>query len=409
MVRHMLTDTAVSRAKRRPRRYKIADRDGLYLAVLPTGKRVFRYEYRFHQKRETLTLGTYSSTGHGMSLIEARAEHAKARRMLEQGNSPAQARRKDNDAAAFKQGTSFRGVAEQWMEEFSPHRSASWAMLARRFLNEAYKVLGDKPVADIAQDHVLAACRKAQDRGSVYTANAIRRYIGAVFASPASRGLTDRNPAFSARGAIAVPKTREMPALSAKEIRDLVKLVRTSGGRAGTRIALELLLLTFVRKRELIQATWSEIDFDSAEWRIPAERMKAKEMHIVPLSQQALELFRQTKKLASGSKCVFPGLTSLAKPLSDTALNNALNRLGFGHFSPHGLRRTASTILNELGWRPDVIERQLAHQERNKIRAAYNKATYLEDRTRMMQAWADHVDAIVAGAKVVPIGKRLAG
>lgn len=202
-----------------------------------------------------------------------------------------------------------------------------------------------------------------------------------------------------------------MPTLSAKEIRDLVKLVRSSGGRAGTRIALELLLLTFVRKRELIQATWSEIDLESAaEWRIPAERMKTREPHIVPLSEQALDLFRQAKKVATGSKYVFPGLTSLAKPLSDTALNNALMRLGFGHFSPHGFRRTASTILNELGWRPDVIERQLAHQERNKIRAAYNKATYLEDRAKMMQAWADHVDAIVTSGKVVPIGRsKVAG
>jgi integrase len=401
----MLTDTAIYRAKRRSRRYKLADRDGLYLAVLPTGKKVFRYEYRFHQKRETLTLGTYSSTGEGISLIEARVEHAKARRMLELGHSPAQARKKEHEAAAFKLGTSFRGVAEQWMAEFAPHRSESWARLAKRFLTEAYKVLGDKPIADIAQDHVLAACKKAQDRGSLYTANAIRRYIGAVFKYAARRGLIDRNPAAAACGAIAVPDTRRMPALSAKEIRELVKVVRSSGGRAGTRIALELLLLTFVRKRELIQATWAEIDFDEAEWRIPAERMKAREMHIVPLSQQALELFRQAKKLAGGSKYVFPGLSSLAKPLSDTALNNALVRLGFARFSPHGFRRTASTTLNELGWRPDVIERQLAHQERNKSRAAYNKATYLEDRTKMMQAWADHVDAVIAGAKVIPINK----
>jgi integrase len=402
----MLTDTAISKAKARRQRYKLADREGLYLAVMPSGKKVFRYEYRFHAKRETLTLGTYSSTGQGMSLVEARAEHAKARRMLELGHSPAQARKKAQEAAAFKLGTSFRGVGEQWIAEFSPHRSASWANLAKRFLTEAYKVLGDKPIADISQEHVLAACKKAQERGSVYTANAIRRYIAAVFTYAASRGLTDRNPAIAARGAIAVPKTRRMPALSPKEIRDLVKLVRTSGGRSGTRVALELLLLTFVRKRELIQATWSEVDFDSGEWRIPAERMKARELHIVPLSQQALELLGQAKKLAGASRYVFPGLVSLAKPLSDTALNNALTRLGFGHFSPHGFRRTASTILNELGWRPDVIERQLAHQERNKIRAAYNKATYLEDRAKMMQAWADHVDAIVAGAKVVPIGKR---
>jgi integrase len=399
----MLTDTAISRARRRLRRYKLADRDGLYLAVLPTGKKVFRYEYRYHGKRETLTLGTYSPTGDGVSLTEARAEHAKARRMLELGNSPAQARRKENDAAAFRLGTSFRGVAEQWLAEFLPHRSQSWARLAKRFLAEAYAVLGDKPIAEIERGHLIAACEKAKNRGSLYTAHAIRRYVTAVFDYAGSRGLTDRNPAAAARGAMAAPKPRKMPTLSAKEIRELVKLVRASGGRAGTRVALELLLLTFVRKRELIQAMWSEIDFDEAEWRIPAERMKAGEPHIVPLSRQAVELFREARKLAGSSKYVFPGLTSLAKPLSDTALNNALMRLGFGHFSPHGFRRTASTILNELGWRPDVIERQLAHQERNKIRAAYNKATYLEDRAQMMQAWADHVDAIVAGARVIPI------
>jgi integrase len=401
----MLTDTAISRAKRRLRRYKLADRDGLYLSVLPTGKKVFRYEYRFHSNRETLTLGTYSPTGHGMSLIEARAEHAKARRMLEQGNSPAQAHQKERQAAAFKQGTSFRGVAESFLEEFSPHRSVSWAKLARRFLTEAYRPIGDKPIAEISQGDVLSATKKARDRGSLYTANAIRRYIGAVFTYAASRGLTDRNPATAARGALAVPPPRKMSALSPKEIRELIKLVRTSGGRASTRIALELLLLTFVRKRELLHATWSEIDLDAAEWRIPAERMKGRELHIVPLSSQAIALFEQARTLAGGSKYVFPGLVSLKKPLSDTVLNNALVRLGFSHISPHGLRRTASTILNELGWRPDVIERQLAHQERNKIRAAYNKATYLEDRTRMMQAWAEHVDAIIAGARVLPIGR----
>ena len=290
----MLTDTAISRAKKRSRRYKLTDRDGLYLAVLPTGKKVFRYEYRFHQKRETLTLGTYSSTGEGISLIEARAEHAKARRMLELGNSPAEARKKNRDAAAFRLGTSFRGVAEQWIAEFSPHRSVSWANLATRFLTEAYKVLGDKPIGDIAQEHILAACKKAQDRGSLYTANAIRRYIGAVFTYAAGRGLTDRNPAVAARNAFAVPKTRKMPALSAKEIRDLVKLVRDSGGRAGTRVALELLLLTFVRKRELIQATWSEIDFDAADlkamWaeQAPPDEKSAVDFTIVNASLEFL-------------------------------------------------------------------------------------------------------------------------
>jgi integrase len=402
----MLTDTAISRTKKAKRRYKLADRDGLYVAVLPTGKKVFRYEYRFHGSRQTLTIGTYSPTGEGFSLIEARAEHAKARRLVELGQNPAAERRKERQAAAFKMGTSFRGVAEKWIAEFTPHRSESWARLVKRFLTEAFKTIGAKPIAEITQEEVLAACRAAQERGSLYTANAIRRHVGAVFDYAESHGLTDRNPARAAARAMAVPETANKPALSSKEIRTLVIAVRENGGRLGTRLALELLLLTFVRKRELIHATWSELDLDAAEWRIPAARMKMKELHIVPLSSQAIVLFRRAKALSGTSKYVFPGF-SLAKPLSDTALNNALVRLGFAHFSPHGFRRTASTILNELGWRPDVIERQLAHQQRNKIRAAYNKAAYLEDRTRMMQAWADHVDAIITGAKVVPIGKAV--
>jgi integrase len=255
---------------------------------------------------------------------------------------------------------------------------------------------------------VLAACKPALDRGSPYTADATRRAIAAVFQYAASRGLTDRNPARVARGAIPVPPTVERPALKAAEIRELVRDIRNGAGRPGTRIALELLLHTFVRKMELVQATWDEVDIDGAEWRIPAQRMKARETHVIPLSKQAISLFEKAKEHCSGSRYVFPSLSSLAKPLSDTALNRALDRIGYPHLSPHAFRRTASTMLNEQGWRPDVIERQLAHQERNRIRAAYNKATLLPERKQMMQAWSDHVDGLLRGATVVNIGSAKA-
>jgi integrase len=169
---------------------------------------------------------------------------------------------------------------------------------------------------------------------------------------------------------------------------------------------MELLLLTFVRKMELLGARWEELDLEAAEWRLPAHRMKMREPHVVPLSTQAVALFKQAKQHASGSEFVFPSLSSLKKPLSETALNNALKRLGYGHFSPHAFRRTASTMLNERGYRSDVIERQLAHMERNRIRAAYNKATYLAERTKMMQDWANYVVALVEGSNVVAIGSR---
>lgn len=404
----MLTDTLIRKAPTRARRYKLADKFGLYLAVMPSGKKVFRYEYRFHGRRETLTLGTYAlPEGAGITLKEAREAHAKARRMLEINESPAQQRRRVRQTTASKLATTFRGVAEAWLAEFAPHRSDVWSRQARRWFNaDVYPVIGDRPLAEIEKDDVLAACRPAQVRGSSYTAENIRRYITAVFDWASRRSLTDRNPGRAVRGAISVPPTRELPALTPKELRALMIAVRNGGGRPSTRIAMELLLLTFTRKSELLQARWDEIDLNAAEWRIPAQRMKAREAHVVPLSTQVVALFEAQKKLASGSDYVFPGLSSLSKPLSDTVLNNALNRLGYSHFSPHGFRRTASTMLNELNWRPDLIERQLAHRERNKVRAAYNKATFLPERKKMMQAWADHVEVILADSNVVPMKAR---
>jgi integrase len=405
----MLTDTAIRKARKKARRYKLADGFGLYLAVMPSGKKVFRYEYRYHGRRETLTLGTYAEgKGEGMGLLEARAAHATARRKLEKNESPAQIHRRERQLAASKLTTTFQGVAETWLAEFSPRRSAEWSrQVVRWFKADVYPVIGDRPLAEIEKEEILTACRRAQDRGSQYTAECIRRYVAAVFEYANLRSITDRNPARAVRGVIAVPPTRELPALTAKELRELVKAIRAGAGRASTRIALELLLLTFTRKSELIRATWDEIDLEEAEWRVPAQRMKMREAHVVPLSTQAVALFKKQQPLASGSKFVFPSMASLLKPMSDTALNNALLRLGYGNFSPHGFRRTASTILNELGWRPDIIERQLAHRERNKVRAAYNKATFLPERRLMMQAWADHIATILAGGKVIPIGSKV--
>jgi integrase len=402
-----LTDTVIRTAKKRRQRYKLTDREGLYLAVMPTGKKVFRYEYRFHARRETLTLGTYSETGGGMTLAEARLAHAKARHMLEEGQSPAAHKRRQDAAAAIKQGTHFAGVAKEWLATLARSRSPAWLKIMERiFKNDVYPAIGSRSLMEIDQGDVLAACKPAQDRGRAYTAELTRRVIASVFQYAASRGLIDRNPARDTRGAISVPATRDRPALKPAELRSLITAIRQAGGRPGTRIAFELLLHTFVRKSELLRATWDEIDLDAAEWRIPAHRMKAREAHVVPLSTQAIALFERAKEIASGSKFVFPSTSSLIKPLSDTVLNNGLHRLGYEDLSPHGFRRTASTMLNEQGWRLDVIERQLAHRERNRIRAAYNKATFLPERKKMMQAWSDHVDATIAGAKVVPIKAR---
>jgi integrase len=403
----MLTDTAVKKAKKKGQRYKIADREGLYLAVMPTGKKVFRYEYRFHGRRETLTLGTYSDTGKGMSLIEARSAHAAARKMLEGGSSPAIAKRKADALAESDIANSFNATSDAFIAEFAPHRSTSWKSQADRWLTRgACKIIGHIPLSEMERADVLAAVKPVVERGASYSAERTRSFIADVFSFAESRGLVDRNPARAARGAISVPVPDEKPAMNPKEIHDAIVAIRDNGGRPGTRIALEVLAYTFVRKSELIRARWEEIDWEAAEWRIPASRMKMKESHVVPLSDQVVRLFKQAKALSGNSPFIFPGIKSLAKPLSDSALNGAMARLAIDRFSPHSFRRTASTMLNELGWRPDVIEKQLAHKERSKIRAAYNKASYLPERRQMMQTWAYHVDAMIGGAKVVPIKSR---
>jgi integrase len=403
----MLTDTAIRKATKKSARYKLADHHGLYLAVMPSGKKVFRYEYRFHGRRESITFGTYSETGKGFSLTEARSAHAHARKMLELGESPAAVKRRADQRAATNIANSFSAVANAYIAELSPHRSKAWnAQVQRWLVRGSYPIIGDKPLSEIERADVFAACKPAIDRGAPYSAERTRAYISDVFSFAERRGLIDRNPARAMSGAIAVPPSPEKPAMTAKELRETIIAIRDRGGRESTRIAFEILAYTFVRKSELAFARWDEIDLDAAEWRIPAARMKMREAHVIPLSMQVVSLFRKAKAISGKSEFVFPNMRSPAKPLSDTALNNGLRRVGIHKFSPHSFRHTASTMLNEMNWRPDVIEKQLAHRERNKIRATYNKATYLLERKKMMQAWADHLDCVVSSAVVVPIKFR---
>ena len=398
----MLTDTRVKQAKKKAKPYKLADKDGLYLYVSPTGAKSWRYDYRRAGLRETLTIGQYPDVplaGEG----GAREQLEQARRLVAQGESPARRKKAEKAAERLATANSVKALGEAWYAGLEPLRSKSWQENARRWLDkDIYPAMGSTPIASVTHVDVSALTRRiAKERGA-RSAHSARQLLGNLFEFAQAQGLELVNHARAAAKAVALPQPKSHGPLGQKEIPGFVEAVDAYRGRLPTKLAIKLLLLTFVRKSELLNATWDEVDLKQAQWRIPAERMKMKDLHIVPLSKQAVEALQELRKLACGSRYVLPSISTLRKPLGDSTLNVAFKRMGYGgRFTPHGLRATASTILNEQGFRPDVIERQLAHTERNRIRATYNKAEYLEERRAMAQHWADFIDALCSGENVV--------
>ena len=276
----------------------------------------------------------------------------------------------------------------------------------RRFEMDVFPWIGTRPVRDILAPELLATIRRIESRGAIETAHRTLQNCGQVFRYAVASGYADRDISGDLRGAI--PPTKEKHHASVTDPKDVAALLRTIESYAGsfvTMCALRLAPMTFVRPGELRHAEWSEIDLDKAEWRIPAEKMKMREQHIVPLSRQAVAILRELHPLTGAGKYVFPSVRTQARPMSENTVNAALRRLGYAkdEMTGHGFRSMASTLLNEMGWNRDAIERQLAHAERNSIRAAYNFAEFLPERRKMMQAWADYLDKLRAGAKVTAL------
>nr|WP_312854429.1 tyrosine-type recombinase/integrase [Paludibacterium denitrificans] len=260
--------------------------------------------------------------------------------------------------------------------------------------NDAFPDLGKIAVSDITAPQILTTIRKIESRGAIETASRVLQRIGAVLRYAVQTGRLDTNPAQSLSGTLTTSKVEHMPALPRAELPEFYRRLAVANLYEPTRIAMHLLMLTFVRPGELRAARWEEIDLDRAEWRIPAERMKMRAPHIVPLSRQALTLLSSLQSLTGRGALLFPAMTDHAKPMSENTLSYAMGRMGYkGIATPHGFRALASTTLNEEGFDPDVIERQLAHAERNKVRAAYHRAEYLDERRKMMQWWADFLDS----------------
>ena len=399
----MLTDTKLRSMKPKAALYRITDNDGLAVEVPPQGAMRWRYRYRFEGKAKMLSLGTYPS----VSLAQARLRRDAARSMLAHGIDPSaerQATKQQQQEAAIVAADTFEVMARDWMAR---QIVAEITNNKNRWLFESFLFpeIGALPITSITPRILLDALRKIENTGKLDTATRAKIKAGQVFRYALLEGKVESDPTASLRGALKPPKpTHHAAVTDPAKVGELLRAIDTFAGQYVTLAALKLAPLVFVRPGELRHAEWPEFDLDGAMWRIPAERMKMKAAHLVPLSTQAVAVLRDLHALTGHGRYVFAGLRTASRPMSENTVNAALRRLGYGkdEMTGHGFRSMAATRLNEMGWNADAIERQLAHAESNKVRGAYTHAAqYLDERKRMMQAWADYLDGLRIGGQVI--------
>lgn len=403
-----LTDAAARQAKPGTTPTKLSDGHGLYLLVNPSGSKLWRWKYRHLGKEKLMPLGQYPL----VTLAQARQARDDARRLLAQGVDPMEERKLAKVAAKAAADDSFESIARQWWAHWSGPRSPRHAdYVIRRLEADVFPALGARPVASITAPQLLAMAKKIEARGALDIAKRALQTCGQIMRHAVAHGLIERNPAADVRPSDALkPRVKENYArLDAREVPELLRKIEAYQGSAYTRLAMKLMALTFVRTGELIGARWAEFDLEAAEWRIPAERMKMRTPHIVPLAPQAVEVLQALQTVSGGRALLFPGERDHERPMSNNTILAALKRMGYaGRMTGHGFRGVASTILHEQGYPHHVIELQLAHQERDQVSAAYNYATYLGERRAMMTEWAAHLDKLRRGAAVVHLPQRVA-
>jgi integrase len=400
-----LSDSVIRQAKPAVKARKLFDGRGLYLIVTSAGGKWWRLKYRFAGKEKLMSLGVYPEVG----LKEARERREAARKALAAGIDPG-AERKAAKAAAIaaarRERDTFDAVAREWFGKYSRAWVPAHAeTVARRLERDVFPWLGGQPIDEITAVELLSALRRVEARGAIETAHRINQICGQVFRYAIATGRAQRDPSADLRGAL--PPVQEKHHAALTKPADVTALLRSIGGYQGSfvvRCALRLAPLTFVRPGEFRKAEWAELDLDEAIWRIPAYRMKARAEHLVPLSRQAVEVLRELHPVTGAGRYLFPSARTTGRPMSENAITAALRRMGYerGQMTAHGFRTTASTLLNELGWPADAIERQLAHAERDEVRGAYNRAEYLAERRRMMQSWGDYLDRLVADGTAIP-------
>jgi integrase len=399
-----LTDTAIRAAKPKERDYKLADGGGLYLLVTKAGGKLWRLKYRADGLERKLALGKYPE----VTLAAARKARDEARAKASAGDDPAAAKRRARVAAKLAAGTTFGAVALEYVDKAKREGRAPATITKLHWAREWLQpVIGHRPVDQVEPHELLAVLKKQEARGNLETARRTRAFASRVFRYAVATARAKADPAGLLLGAVASPKPRNLSAIvEAKRIGELLRAIDDYSGMPVTRLALALSPHVFVRPGELRQAEWSEFDLEASVWRIPAERMKKRREHVVPLSRQTLAILDELRPLTGEGRLLFPAMGKRDRPMSENTATAALRRMGFGpdEMTAHGFRAMASTLLNESGqWHPDAIERALAHRDSDQVRAAYHRGAHWEERVRMAQWWSDKLDALRTGATIHPL------
>ena len=394
--------TTVTSARPREREYKLTDGAGLYLLVKPNGRKLWRLNYAYLGKQRTLSFGAWPDVG----LADARERRDEARKLIAAGLDPSHEAKLAEARAMLSEENSFKLVAEEWVAKQEREGMAEITLSKIRWLlAKAYPRIGNRPVAKITAQEVLAVLRSIEATGRYESARRMRSVLSRVFRYAIATTRAEIDPARDLRGALTVPKAKHLAAITTpKGAGELMRAIEGYTGHAITLFGLRLSAHLFVRPGELRQAEWSEFDFDRSVWNIPEQKMKMRRPHRVPLSTQVTALFEQLWELTGTGRYCFPSFRSPRRPMSENTVNAALRALGYGQeeMTAHGFRAMAATLLNETGkFNPDAIERQLAHMETNAIRRAYTRGEYWDERVRMMQYWSDQLDEMRDGARVL--------
>jgi len=397
-----LNEMKIRNAKPKDKPYKISDSDGLYIFVTEKGSKLWRFKYRFDSKEKLLALGTYPE----ISLYDARRRRDDARRQLANKIDPG-AVRKAQKQCSIQETETFEVIAREWHERFKPTWSDGHAgTIMDRMERDLFPWIGKRPIAEIKAPELLSAMRRVESRGALETAHRIRTIGGQVFRYAVATGRAERDISVDLKGALPQPQEKHRAAITEPaEVANLLRAIDNYSGSFVVKSALKMAPLVFVRPGELRHMEWNELDFENAQWNIPAGKMKMKEPHLVPLSHQAIKILKELQGLTGASRYVFPSGRSFDRALSDNAILAALRRMGYAkdEMSGHGFRAMARTILDEiLQIRPDFIEHQLAHAVRDPNGRAYNRTAHLNERRKMMQTWADYLDGLKEGAKILP-------
>lgn len=395
-----LTDIKIRSLKSKAKPYKTTDDRGLYLEVYPNGSKLWRYKYLFLGKDKRIALGSYPEVG--LAAVRRKRDNIKLK--LHEGVDPGAERKREKLLAIYKGANTFGDLAREYIDKMVAEGLAATTTTKAKWLLEQLDSIAEQPIADLKPIDVLAALKRLEAKGKLETARRCRSFAGRVFRYAAATGRAEADPTSLLRGALITPKTKHHSAiLDPDAVGELLRSIDAYSGHLITRIAMKLSLHVMARPGEIRQAQWPEFDIDKAVWKIPAERMKMRRPHAVPLSRQVLAYLTELEPLTGPDGFVFPAFHTSQRPLSANTINQAFRRMGYaiGEVTAHGLRTTASTFLNESGkWSADAIERSLAHADADSVRATYNRGLYWDERVAMHQWWSDYLDELCARSMV---------